>query len=97
VGRANRQHSGMGDAFSNFLGEDKFGAARKPRVHVGAYLYNEAENASLCVCVCVCVHIPALCGYEETRISLRFDSWRARLGIFLIHRRRVMYRDAANN
>lgn len=32
---------------------------------------------------------------EETRI--RFDSWLARPGIFLIHQRRVTYCDAGNN
>lgn len=80
--------TGWGDAFSNFLGEDKFGAAkRKPRVHG----YTCARASGLGVVVGEGTNV-----VEETRLRF-FDSWPARLGIFLIHRRRVTYCDVENN
>lgn len=82
------------DAFSNFLGEDKFGVAkRKLRLH---------HSLSLPLSLSVYV-FPGLCcalgvyvsrrEVEETRT--RFDSWATRPGIFLIHNQPVTYCDPA--
>ena len=81
------------DAFSNFLGEDKFGVAER-KLSTACLSHPLVYTYSAAFVVHFRVYVPPWRGEEVEETRTRFDSWATRPGIFLIHSQRVTYCDA---